>query len=394
MQTRFPFTPHLPVAPSGTRFSNKGFSLVEIMVALVIGLIALLVIMQVAVFAEGQKRTTTGAGDAQNNGALAMYSVQRDIKQAGHGFNSLSVIGCPLNRPTPPSFTLGALAPITINPPAAQVPTGDANTDTLLIVYGSSEGSPEGDTINGFGISGVSEESPEGDKLVIGLMSAANFKTRVEGTQKVGEWFFAAPMIPEDDCALTLDRIMDVDPAASTVSVPKNLDIKEGQNLFGLGFTPRIVAYAIRGGHLTACDYMEKDCSNLANWRVVANDIVSLRAQYGRAGAWDQTTPGKTGNQKDFATELARISSVRLALVARNDKPEPGITTNVPTWAGSVASAAAPADPLADPPDPSDPPAASAAAPIVLSARADWQNFRYQVYETVIPIRNIPWMGI
>ena len=63
--------------------STKGFSLVEIMVALVIGMIAVLVVMQVARMSEGQKRTTTGAGDAQSSAALAMYSVQRDIKQAG-----------------------------------------------------------------------------------------------------------------------------------------------------------------------------------------------------------------------------------------------------------------------------------------------------------------------
>ncbi|MBK8577811.1 MAG: hypothetical protein IPN78_05810 [Candidatus Accumulibacter sp.] len=34
-----------------------------------------------------------------------------------------------------------------INPPTADVPAGDANTDTLLIAYGNGEGAPEGDVI-------------------------------------------------------------------------------------------------------------------------------------------------------------------------------------------------------------------------------------------------------
>jgi hypothetical protein len=36
---------------------------------------------------------------------------------------------------------------VIINPPTADVPAGDANTDTLLIAYGNNEGPPEGDVI-------------------------------------------------------------------------------------------------------------------------------------------------------------------------------------------------------------------------------------------------------
>ena len=44
---------------------QAGFSLVEIMVGLVIGLLATLVILQVFSVYEGQKRTTTGTADAR-----------------------------------------------------------------------------------------------------------------------------------------------------------------------------------------------------------------------------------------------------------------------------------------------------------------------------------------
>lgn len=62
---------------------QAGFSLVEIMVALVIGMIVTIVITQVMSFYGGQKRTTSGTSDAQTSGTLALYSIQREVQQAG-----------------------------------------------------------------------------------------------------------------------------------------------------------------------------------------------------------------------------------------------------------------------------------------------------------------------
>jgi type IV pilus assembly protein PilW len=52
------------------------------MVAMVIGMIGMIIMMQVFSTAEGQRRATTGTGDAQSNGAMALYALQRDIRQA------------------------------------------------------------------------------------------------------------------------------------------------------------------------------------------------------------------------------------------------------------------------------------------------------------------------
>jgi type IV pilus assembly protein PilW len=380
MKKRFPFNRRLS---SRAKIPQRGFSLVEIMVALVIGMIGILIIMQVARTAEAQRRLTTGEGESQNSGALGIYSLERDVRQAGYGFSSLSVIGCPLSIP---GRTLSRFVPVVINPPAVEIPAGDTGTDTLLVAYGSSEGSPEGDTINTVMPLG-------GNVQEIGLMSAANFKV-LDGK---GEWILAAPMEPENGCALALARIATVNKAASTVTVP-GLAAGEGENLFGLGFTPRIVGYAIRGGNLTTCDYMQSDCSQAGNWMAIANGIVSLRAQYGRDASlprgidtWDQEAPDPADfsppDQEKFACAWARIAAVRLALIARNGEPagrecvsdaSKCPTRAAPSWSGSVAAS--------DNPDPDE-------VEIDLSANADWQRHRYQTYETVIPIRNIPWMG-
>ena len=65
-------------------FHQAGFSLVEIMIGLVIGMLASIVIMQVFSVFETQKRTTTGTADAQTNGSIALYTIGRELKMAGY----------------------------------------------------------------------------------------------------------------------------------------------------------------------------------------------------------------------------------------------------------------------------------------------------------------------
>ncbi|TXC66591.1 hypothetical protein FSC37_14445 [Piscinibacter aquaticus] len=76
----------------------RGVTLVELMVGPAIGLLTVLVIAQTLFFSESQKRTTTSGADAQMNGALALYTLQRDIQMAGYGFaSSPELLGCPIS---------------------------------------------------------------------------------------------------------------------------------------------------------------------------------------------------------------------------------------------------------------------------------------------------------
>ncbi|MDR0578807.1 MAG: PilW family protein [Candidatus Accumulibacter sp.] len=349
----------------------RGFSLVEIMVALVIGMIGVLVIMQVARTGEAQKRVTTGSGEAQNNGALAIYSVERDVKQAGYGFSSPNAIGCKLVIPARDpvtAHTLDVLAPVIIN---GGVPAGDDNTDTLLIVYGNGAGSPEGDIIADAGVMSGNQR--------MGVVSVKNFR--------VGEWVFAAPpdLALVSACDLKMGRVTGLDPSPpaipTTLKLDSNIGASDDWHLFDLGVAPRIVGYAVRGGNLTTCDYMLANCSDADQWTIVANGIVSLRAQYGHdtAGgrAWNATSPvlpsGDSGHEA-FAKAWAAIPAVRFALVARNGEPSrESVTASPPTWTNGAVweDGTLPGNLDGD----------------------NWQRYRYQVYETVVPLRNIPWMG-
>ena len=75
-----------------TRIS--GFSLVELLVAMVIGLIGSIIIFQVYAGFEGQRRVTTGGGDAATNLAAATNALLQAGHDAGYGLNFSTHLGC------------------------------------------------------------------------------------------------------------------------------------------------------------------------------------------------------------------------------------------------------------------------------------------------------------
>ncbi|MEF8719394.1 MAG: prepilin-type N-terminal cleavage/methylation domain-containing protein [Candidatus Accumulibacter necessarius] len=86
------------------RKSDLGFSLVELLVATAITLISLLIIVQVFSVYDGWKRTTTGTAQSQENGLLAAFSIERDLRSAGFGMVGL---GCS----TINAYNAGLVAP-------------------------------------------------------------------------------------------------------------------------------------------------------------------------------------------------------------------------------------------------------------------------------------------
>src|SRR5437867_8022049 len=103
--------------PSQHRVSGHGFSMVELLVAMLIGLIGMIIIFQVFEVSEGIKRTTTSGGDAQQNGAVALYVLEHDLRNAGMGFNDVPFAGCNIlaydSKRATPDFTL-TLVPVFI----------------------------------------------------------------------------------------------------------------------------------------------------------------------------------------------------------------------------------------------------------------------------------------
>ncbi|BCM26147.1 PilW family protein [Methyloradius palustris] len=359
---------------------NNGFTLIEVMVAMVIGLLGVIVIMQVFSLFEGQKRSTTGGADAQNNGAIALYGIQRDIRQSGWNLMAPNLIGCKAQLPAGTSGVNLPLAPVTIN--SGDIPAGDPNTDTLLVYYGSSNGASEGDVITA---------QPVQQQYGVNTISA--FTT--------GDYVVAEPAVRPNPCTLNIEK--------ATIQAPNlNVQVPIGVpppgaspgNLYNLGSSLKILAYAIRNGRLTVCDYFIKNCASTSSanltdttiWEPISDNIVSMRVQYGRdtsakldgiVDIYDQVQPVTN-------CDWLKVSSIQIALVSRSSQPEKDLVTNTTstntiTWRGQQASLSG------------APPPAIISTPIdltgipttIMASGFSWQNYRYKVFQTVVPLRNI-----
>ncbi|MDP2761237.1 MAG: PilW family protein [Sideroxyarcus sp.] len=332
--------------PSSSRslFQQAGFTLVEIMVGLAIGMLATLVILQVISVFEAQKRTTTGTADAQTNGSIALYNIGRELQPAG--FALMPVVNSPLECTT---LNIGGIADLTIPNRLTPVAITDGTSDSIIIRYGNSPtgGVPAQITMVGFNATVNDNFNCQAGDTAIAI--SANGLT----------------------CNMTsVTAASSVTPTTITLA-----DAVTGAELACLG-TWNEVTYAVNNGNLQR------------NGQDILAGIVNLQAQYGISAtansnhvtAWvDATTP--TWDAPAVA-DRNRIKAIRIAVVARNPKMESATVTATcsaldsaaPTglcaWAGSAASPAPAVD---------------------LSADADWQRYRYRVFETIVPLRNVIW---
>lgn len=385
---------HANMAPDRSLKFMRGFSLIELLVALVISLLGALAIMQIYVGSETGKRATGSLAEAQSGGMVAMFAIEREIQQAGLGFMNMATLGCNAHANLGSSFDNRPLQPVSIVPAGAAInsasnlwgiPPGDTNSDMIVIAAGDGSAMVEGALIS-----------------VVALANSTTFRlSNVLGLQQ-NDYLLTGEV--GQDCSLA--RIQ-----STTVSGDANVDHGSftAYSINGvamhLGRTPQLVVYAVRNGTLTRCDYLVNNCADLGKvsdttvWTPVANDVVALVAQYGvdtsipsdlTADVYckSRVTPGNTcpspdtgltapGNmslsQSVRACDWARIPVVQLALVSRSgqyekDDVSPAI---LKLW-----------------PD-------SAIAPTTTGP--DWtvpdKHYRYRVTRSAVALRNVIWKG-
>ena len=87
---------------------QRGLSLVELLVAMAIGLILTLAIATVMTISEGSKRSITSTNDISQTGAYVTYTLDRALRSAGSGYaqrwNEVVRLPASMRRATTPSI--------------------------------------------------------------------------------------------------------------------------------------------------------------------------------------------------------------------------------------------------------------------------------------------------
>lgn len=350
----------------------------EIMVGLAIGMLATVVIMQVFSVFEAQKRTTTGTADAQTNGSIALYTITRELQMAGWGLhpvsdpadstpsaNAYSALKCAtLTVDGIAGFDSAILFPVVIND------GGAGASDSITIRYGDSM---KGGTPALIGI-------PAGNPVTVGNnFSCAN------GDRVL--------LFDGANCALTTVTALSVPPVNTGITLASPAGATPGVHLSCLG-TWNQPTYSVNSVN-NVSTLMRSGVANVT-------DIVNIQAQYGISATVNDNQVVQWVNATGApwaapaAADRNRIRAIRIAVVARNSKKETG---NV-TTACSSTTAAAPTglcawDATSALPTPLVAPFVASPAPTITVANdpdgGSWQRYRYRVFETIIPLRNLIW---
>jgi len=365
-------------------FSQQGFSLVELMIGLLIGLIAAFVIANVFSKYEQQKRITTSGADAQTNGAIAMFTMRRDLENAGYGLPMFETATTPLRCPLSISVNhdnSGATANINLSP--ILVVDGGAASDVVAVRYGTAM------------------KGGAGVKLTAGsTTTTANVETSL-GCNVNDIALVIQPVPIQNKCSL-----------GRVTAIASNTQM----TLSGMPAAPGADQAAVADGNRLAClgAWNEYRYTVNANYELtrtgallppvgtntplpdttapiakpIVTDVVNIQAQYGVSATQGENTldpvnpwVNATGIFGPAMTleNRNRIKAVRIAVIARSPLRE--INPVSQACNGTVAGLARVCVWTAD----------AAPSNVDLSAIPGWQNYRYKVYETVVPLRNVMW---
>lgn len=377
--------------------TENGFSLVELMVAMVIGLLATLVIMQTFSVFEEQKRTTTSGADAQENGLFAMHTMETDLRMAGRGL----VVNGQLAFTKVNVFKNGATVPNNMMVPVLITDggTGANNSDSIGVVYSDSPcaGSSmrivtDMPTPSNVVTVNVASCTGKNDMIILttpgsgsngALMQATNTQVQANGTNVLtssGQSIYNPPG----------GQNADLFPIGGFKTSPQAVVINMGTMIQN--------QYQVLCNTLTRTDLLTQSgpaCTNqntFTNAAPVSGNVVNIQAQYGVAtlagsqsvDCWvdaSGTACNPSGANWSGAnltdTDVKRIKAIRVAVVARSAQ------TERPGSLGCTTTTTAPVSWM------------DAGAPVInLTGDANWKCYRYKVYQTIVPLRNILWANI
>lgn len=358
--------------------------LVETMVGLALGLMITLVITQVWGAFEGQKQRTVNSSSAQVNGLIAVTTLEQDLRNAGAGLTDSVAFSCTntFSYYANGATTVSPIPSYSGNMTPVQITDGGTGPDTLLVKR-------SGDLLGA--IPATLTKTMPSSSSELNLSSTTGFAD--------GDVVLAIDPTTGNCTVMLVTQVQGAalklqhNPGGITTYNPDNAyQTANGWPAYTSGAKIEKIgqmishSFTVNASNQLVLNDLSVPTTSVTS--VLSADIVSLKAQYGIANAgsqdvnaWVTATAGTGWNVLD-ATKVKRIKAVRVAIVARSSKREAADVTSACTNAGVVVNANGPC-------------VWSDSEPVVnLSANADWKKYRYRIYQTIIPLRNVIWAGV
>jgi type IV pilus assembly protein PilW len=384
---------------------QRGFSIVELMVSVVIAMLALMFATRMVTGGERTKQAALAGSDSMQNGMLAMFSLSSDANQAGFGLNDPILSGCDTTMQDSAGFTLMTAAPgSTVHPLAPVLIESNGTAPDRITFY------------SGSGLGGTASVRLYNDftgGTSMGLVSVPyGFSSGSNPIQP--DVIVVAPESGAGKCSIA--QVSSADLSKATLRIDSNADTRfnagglggniysgNKTRIFNLGPADKLSfhTWSVASGFLTLRATDMPASTNTAAGATVADNIVSIKAQYGfdiRTGAaftpengmvvgrWSNTVidadqQGGAGSPGDYQ----RVVAVRIAVVARSKAPERPTT-------GSVCDATTVPPTLFANAQPQNVAAVPVSVNLVVAGdKVDWKCYRYRVFDTIVPIRNNAW---
>ena len=367
---------------------HRGFSLVEIMVGLAIGMISMIVIMQVFDLSEKQKRTTSGGADAQSNGAIALYMIERDTRMAGWGMDSAVYAGCST------SFSYcdgseacgGAAGPLGVSFAPVRITDGGTNPDSITIQLFAD---PNLDTFKYPASTVISKSMPQSSSE----LNVSSVAGCVDGGMVMVSQGGNCTLMQITQVQKTALKLQHNPGTSGIYNPPANYQNANNWPAYTAGAALSCFPAPSSGPlhqKVYAIDTASRQLQRTDNTvtpavtnEPVTAEIFDLQAQYGIAPVNSQTVDewvdatGATWANPALA-DWKRIKAVRIAIVARSvqyEKPATAGTACTTTTDAMAAKWASWADDVFSTDD----------------YPSDWRCYRYKAFETVVPLRNVIW---
>lgn len=342
---------------------QQGLLLIELMVGLFIGLLTTLAITQVLSLAEGQRRAAVSGGDAQVSGSVSLHAIQRELRQAGYGLGANpAALGCTVKGSYNSSAVNMPLAPVVITQGTSGAP------DSLSILSSNRRGASVPIAVVGNHPQSATSFAVNGSFSV----AVNDYLVVVPEPWSATQWctLFKAT-------AVTTTTVDHVDFSANAPSAGYSAD----SYILNLGNTLRSRTYSVNAQHVLQMSEFGGATQD------IAPEIVNLQALYGMDTNGDKVidTYEPTMPTNPTVADWQQVIAVRVALVSRSMEYErEEVTSSLPEWDVGAAITVSGAVTCASG-------SGGKCVQIKVDNLTNWKHYRYKVYDTLIPLRNMLW---